>query len=186
MTFASSGDLLIANHGAGLQAVSPEGEVAVLADEADGTPILFANDVDISSDGIVYFTDSSTRYNTTTLGNDSASYLLPDLIDGRATGRVLAHDLRTGETRVLLDRLYFPNGVALTDDGRRIWSPSRTATASWNTRSTALAPASSPTTCPAPPTTSTATSTDRCSSPSTTGRTSWTPSSFRTRSPARS
>ncbi len=70
----------------------------MLTHEADGRPILFANDLDVSSDGTVYFSDSSHRYNTSTLGVRSPSYLFPDMIDGRASGRVLAHDLASGET----------------------------------------------------------------------------------------
>jgi sugar lactone lactonase YvrE len=121
MSFAADGRLIVANHGLGLQAVSPDGTVEILVDAVAGAPILFANDLDISSDGVVYFSDSSSRYNTTTLGPDSSSYLLPDAIDGRASGRLLAHDLVSGRTRVLLDDVYFPNGVALTADESAVW-----------------------------------------------------------------
>jgi sugar lactone lactonase YvrE len=113
--------LIVANHGIGLQQVDPDGEVSLLASAADGRPILFANDLDVSSDGTVYFSDSSHRYNNTTLGIRSPSYLFPDMIDGRASGRVLAHDLTSGETRVILDDLYFPNGIALSADERTLW-----------------------------------------------------------------
>lgn len=121
LTFLPDGRLIVANHGRGLQQVTPDGAVSVLAAEAGGRPILFANDLDISKDGIVYFSDSSWRYNTSTLGSEFSSYLFPDMIDGRASGRVLAHNIATGETRVLLDGLYFPNGIALTADGRSLW-----------------------------------------------------------------
>lgn len=121
MMFTPDGMLLIANHGVGLQSVAPDGTVTVLADEAEGNPILFANDLDLSPAGVVYLSDSSARYNTTTLGDSAPSYLLPDLIDGRPSGRVIAHDLATGRTSVLLDGLYFPNGIALTDDRTRLW-----------------------------------------------------------------
>ncbi|MBE1875466.1 SMP-30/gluconolactonase/LRE family protein [Myceligenerans pegani] len=120
LAFAPDGRLVVANHGLGLQAVDPAGRVEVLADTAGGAPILFANDLDVGPDGVVYLSDSSHRYNTTTLG-DVPSYLLPDLLDGRAAGRLLSHDLRTGVTTVLLDGLYFPNGVAVTADGDRVW-----------------------------------------------------------------
>jgi sugar lactone lactonase YvrE len=86
-----------------------------------GEPILFANDLDISADGVVYVSDSSFRYNTTTLGTESSSYLLPDAIDGRASGRLLSYDLNSRVGEVLLDGLYFPNGVALTADESALW-----------------------------------------------------------------
>lgn len=121
MMFGPDGTLLIANHGVGLQAVAVDGSLTVLADEADGQPILFANDLDVSADGIVYLSDSSARYNTTTLGDSAPSYLLPDFVDGRASGRIISHDLATGQTSVLAESLYFPNGVVLTQDGTRLW-----------------------------------------------------------------
>lgn len=120
LAFAPDGRLVVANHGLGLQAVDPAGRVEVLTDTAEGSPVLFANDLDIGPDGVVYFSDSSHRYNTTTLG-DVPSYLLPDLLDGRASGRLLTYDPRSGESAVLLDGLHFPNGVAVTADGARVW-----------------------------------------------------------------
>lgn len=120
MMFGSDRTLLIANHGVGLQSVAPDGTVRTLASEADGSPILFANDLDVAADGTIYFTDSSRRYNTTTLGNDRPSYLLPDNLDGRASGRVLAHEPATGATETVADGLYFPNGISLTRDGARL------------------------------------------------------------------
>lgn len=121
MQFASDGRLIVANHGLGLQAIAPDGSVETLVDEVAGEPVLFANDLDISADGVVYVSDSSFRYNTTTLGTESSSYLLPDAIDGRASGRLLSYDLDSGVGEVLLDGLYFPNGVALTADGSALW-----------------------------------------------------------------
>jgi sugar lactone lactonase YvrE len=121
LAFAPDGRLVVANHGLGLQAISPDGGVETLVDEVAGERILFANDLDISRAGVVYFSDSSSRYNTTTLGEESSSYLLPDAIDGRASGRLLSYDLATGRSEVLLDGVYFPNGVALTADGSALW-----------------------------------------------------------------
>ncbi|WP_157973827.1 SMP-30/gluconolactonase/LRE family protein [Desertihabitans aurantiacus] len=121
LAFAPDGRLIVADHGAGLLAVHPDGTVETLVSQVAGRPVLFANDLDISADGVVYFSDSSFRYNTHTLGEQSSSYLLPDAIDGRASGRLLSHDLTTGRSEVLLDDIYFPNGVALTADGSTLW-----------------------------------------------------------------
>lgn len=120
MMFDGRGHLVVANHGVGLQRVAPDGTVSLIASEAAGSPIRFANDIDIAADGTVYLTDSSSRYNTASLGADATSYLFPDLLDGRAAGRVIAV-APTGATEVLLDGLHFPNGVALTAGGTRLW-----------------------------------------------------------------
>ncbi|WP_165949077.1 SMP-30/gluconolactonase/LRE family protein [Kribbella turkmenica] len=120
LAFDARQNLIVANHGEGLQSVAPDGTVTLLADRAAGEPIRFANDLVIGSDGVVWFTDSSSRYNTTVLG-DVPSYLMPDLVDGRASGRLLRYDLANGEITQVLDGLYFPNGVALTDDEDAVW-----------------------------------------------------------------
>lgn len=120
LAFDDQGNLLVANHGVGLQSVTPDGTVTVLAAEAAGRRILFANDLVVGADGRVWFTDSSARYNTTTLG-DSASYLLPDFVDGRPSGRLLVFDPTSGATEQVLDDLYFPNGLAFPAHGRSLW-----------------------------------------------------------------
>ena len=44
MVSDADGRLIVANHGVGLQAVAPTGDVTVLADSADGQPIRFGKD----------------------------------------------------------------------------------------------------------------------------------------------
>jgi sugar lactone lactonase YvrE len=117
----AGGSLLIANHGIGLQQVTPDGAVRTLVSEVDGRPVAFANDLAIGPDGVVWFSDSSTRYHRGTLGDHSPSYLFPDLLDGHPTGRLLAYDPRTGQARQVLDGLYLPNGIAVGADGTQIW-----------------------------------------------------------------
>jgi sugar lactone lactonase YvrE len=58
-----TGDLYIADAYFGLMKVGPEGGLATsLATEVEGAPIRFTNDVDFDTEGNVYFTDSSTKY----------------------------------------------------------------------------------------------------------------------------
>lgn len=108
MGFDADGNLIVADARKGLLSIDPQGEITVLATRADGVPFGFTNDLDIASDGTIYFTDASHRW-----GQDKYLY---DLLEARAHGRLLAHDRNTGETRVLLDGLYFANGVALSED----------------------------------------------------------------------
>ena len=107
--------LYIANHGVGLQAVSLDGTVRLLTDRYGDRPIRFADDLDISSDGVVYFSDASAKFNNSTL-DTGPPYLPFDLLEARPHGTLYAYDTRTGETQLLLDGLYFANGVALTQD----------------------------------------------------------------------
>lgn len=59
-----SGDLYIADAYYGLLVVGPEGGFATpLVTHVEGKPILFANDLDIHSNGSIFFTDTSKRYN---------------------------------------------------------------------------------------------------------------------------
>ena len=106
MDFDADGNLIVADAWEGLLSINPRGEVTVLATEADGVPFGFTNDLDIASDGTIYFTDASFRW-----GQDQYLY---DLLEARPYGRLMRHDRDTGETRVLLDGLYFGNGVALS------------------------------------------------------------------------
>jgi len=67
------------------------------------TPTFF-NDLDISSDGSIVFTDSSYRY--------SRSQNRPEIMDGAPRGRLLMwQPSRPDELQVLLCGLHFPNGV---------------------------------------------------------------------------
>lgn len=102
------GNLIVADAYRGLLSIDPAGEIRVLATEANGKRFRFTDDVDVASDGMIYFTDASNKFN-------QSEYRL-DLLEFRPHGSLLAHDPATGETRVLLDELYFANGVALSSD----------------------------------------------------------------------
>ncbi|KAG4384605.1 hypothetical protein GLYMA_13G311133v4 [Glycine max] len=59
----NTGDLYIADAYYGLMKVGPQGGLATsLATEAEGVPLRFTNDVDIDTEGNLYFTDSSTNF----------------------------------------------------------------------------------------------------------------------------
>jgi sugar lactone lactonase YvrE len=104
----SQGRLVVCDARKGLLAVDREGRVSTLATEAEGKPFRFANHLDVAKDGTVYFSDSSDRYGP-------EDYLL-DLLEARPRGRLLRYDPATSQVSVLLDGLYFANGVALSAD----------------------------------------------------------------------
>jgi len=117
---AGPGDMLyVANHGIGLQAVAPDGRVRLLTDNYRGRPIRFADDLDIASDGIIYFSDASARFNSSTL-ETGPPYLPLDMLEARPHGALYAYDLSAGETRLVMDGLHFANGVALTRDEQAV------------------------------------------------------------------
>ncbi|TVU37941.1 hypothetical protein EJB05_11286 [Eragrostis curvula] len=108
ITPSADGTMLVCDADKGLLRVGEDGEVTLLASEVDGTAIRFADAAIEASDGAVYFSDASTRF-----GFDR--WIL-DFLESSATGRLLKYDPRTGETSVVLDRLGFANGVALSRD----------------------------------------------------------------------
>jgi sugar lactone lactonase YvrE len=105
---AGGTSLIVCDSSRGLLSVDPEGHVSVLATEAEGVPFRFTNNLDVAHDGIVYFSDSSTRFG-------QAGYLY-DLFEARPSGRLLRYDPAAGTATVLLRDLYFANGVALSSD----------------------------------------------------------------------
>lgn len=106
MDFDAAGNLIVADAWKGLLSIDPQGAIRVLAREADGVPFAFTDDLDIARDGRIYFSDASSRFH-------QPDYLL-DLLEARPHGRLLRHDPASGHTEVLLDGLYFANGVALS------------------------------------------------------------------------
>ena len=121
MEMGSDGRLLVADAHKGLLAVGLDGTVEVLTDEvmtsSGATPILYADDLDVAADGVVYFTDASTKFGAEANGATMEASLF-EILESRGTGRVLAYNPADGSTRVVADGLVFPNGLAVADDGR--------------------------------------------------------------------
>lgn len=105
-----TGTLWVADSERGLVAIGSEGEVAAVVDEVAGLPVAFADDVDTGPDGRVFFSDASRRHD--------AEALFLETLEARPWGRLIEHEPGSGESRVLLDGLYFANGVAVAADGR--------------------------------------------------------------------
>jgi len=87
------------------------GAVTTLIPSSEGVahvPFKFVNHLAISSKGVVYFTDSSWKWD-----RKDWAYLA---LEGGGQGRLMSYDLSTGESEVLMTGLFFPNGVALSPD----------------------------------------------------------------------
>jgi ribose transport system permease protein len=120
LAFDSEGRIVTCVAGMGLVRVTLKGRVELLTDQTerslfsiqDDTTIRMADDLDIASDGTIYFTDATKRY-------DIADWGL-DLLEGRPNGRLLSFDPKSRKTRTVCDNLIFPNGVCLTHDGNHL------------------------------------------------------------------
>ena len=117
MTFDANQNLLVADAYRGLLSIAPSGSVSVLTDSVEGSPIAYADDVDVAADGKVYFSDASTKFGARAHGGTYAASLL-DTMEHGGHGRVLMYNPVDRSTEVLLDGLNFANGIALDADSR--------------------------------------------------------------------
>ena len=74
-----------------------------------------ADDVDITADGKIYFSDASTKFGAIAYGGTFAASLL-DTIEHGGHGRLLVYNPQDQSTKVLMDGLNFANGVAAAED----------------------------------------------------------------------
>lgn len=118
--FDAQGRMIAADAMKGLLAITPDRRVSVLTDRiSPDDPIRYADGVVVAPNGTIYFTDAS-RFAPAQWGGTLAASVL-DIIEQAAGGRVVAHDPATGQTRVVARRFSFPNGVALSADGKSLF-----------------------------------------------------------------
>ncbi|MDX1958100.1 MAG: SMP-30/gluconolactonase/LRE family protein [Leptospiraceae bacterium] len=104
------GNLIVCDAIKGLLSIDEKGKTEVLStvSSSDSIPFKFTDDLDITMDGDIYFTDASYKF-----GVDE--YLF-DLLEGKPYGRLLKYDSYTKLTTTVLKDLYFANGVAISSD----------------------------------------------------------------------
>uniref|UniRef100_T1JJK8 Strictosidine synthase conserved region domain-containing protein n=1 Tax=Strigamia maritima TaxID=126957 RepID=T1JJK8_STRMM len=104
----SDGNLFVADAYKGLlKILLPEGIVHVIipAEKGiDGIPFKYLNGLEISQSGLVYFTESSTKFER----RDQ----LYDILELNNFGRLMVYDPKSRISRVLVKGLFFPNGIA--------------------------------------------------------------------------
>ncbi|MBX9603199.1 MAG: SMP-30/gluconolactonase/LRE family protein [Bryobacteraceae bacterium] len=108
LRFHPDGRLIIADARKGLLAMSAGGQLETLLTEAGGVKLGFTDDLDVSSAGVVYFSDASSKFG---YGRE-----MLDVLEGAGHGRLIAYDPRSRQAKVLLSGLGFANGVALSAD----------------------------------------------------------------------
>jgi sugar lactone lactonase YvrE len=106
---ARDGRVLVCDSHRGLLALDPaSGKLETLVQEVDGRPLKFCSNVTETSDGTIYFTESTSDFHF--------EHFLAPILEARGTGSLFR--LTTdGTTTTLLDGLYFANGVTVTADG---------------------------------------------------------------------
>ncbi|CAM3838850.1 SMP-30/gluconolactonase/LRE family protein [Litorimonas haliclonae] len=114
------GRLYVANAYKGLLEITADGEINSLTDTVNGTPILYADDLDVTDEGLIYFSDASTKFGAKSAGSTMDGSLLEIMEHGR-TGRLLTYDLTTQKTKSVAEGISFSNGVAIAPDGNSVW-----------------------------------------------------------------
>lgn len=107
--FDSNNNLIALSHQEGLISISPEKEVTVLAKtDENGKPFLIPNGLDIGSDGIIYFSNTSheSRY--------TVKYGRKLIMELKPSGGLYQYDPTTTKVTTLIDGTYFGNGVVLS------------------------------------------------------------------------
>ena len=99
------GGLWIADSMAGLVHMDSTGQISVLATEHAGQPLRFVDDLDVDEQGGIWFSDASQRFDYTQVALD--------FFEGSRTGRLLRYDPETAQIDVMMDGLFFANGVTL-------------------------------------------------------------------------
>ncbi|XP_015921893.1 adipocyte plasma membrane-associated protein [Parasteatoda tepidariorum] len=78
----------------------------------DGEKLNFPDDLDMDDEGNIYFTDASKKWDLATI-----YYMMIEYENG---GRVVKYNVHTGETKVLMSGLHFPNGLQLAKDKKSL------------------------------------------------------------------
>ena len=110
LKFNADGNLIVADAIKGLLEVTLMGDVNTLVDNYAAEPLRFVDHLVIAQSGVIYFSDASTRFTI-----ENYKY---DFIEASQTGRVFAYDPSLDSLTLLVDDVFFANGVALSKDER--------------------------------------------------------------------
>lgn len=107
--FDNNGNLIACDTRKGLISINKNGDFSILASEDEnGNKFLMANDVDIASDGMIYFSNSSSRFHS------SESNIRKLIMEVIPDGGLYRYNPKTKKIKTLIDGTYFGNGVALS------------------------------------------------------------------------
>jgi ribose transport system permease protein len=120
MQFDAAGNLVVCVGGMGLFSVSPGREVTKLSDETnrswlsinDDSRLRMADDLDIASDGRIFFSECTVRY-------EMYDWMV-DALEARGNGRIICFDPKDGSSRTVLRGLQMPNGICVEPGGNSL------------------------------------------------------------------
>jgi sugar lactone lactonase YvrE len=120
LEYDSDDNLFVADAHRGLLKIDIAGTVSVLVDKVeDGgkdTAVVFADDVDIADNGMVYFTDATSKFAAQEYGGTLKASML-EIMEHRGNGRLIEYNPVTEVASVIMDALVFANGVATSKNG---------------------------------------------------------------------
>lgn len=108
------GALYIADSFRGVMRWTGQGTLEPLVSEIDGAPVVYANQLDVSQDGTIYFSNSSDRFDPETMGGTKPTSVLT-IWEQSDTGYVARH-APDGTTEKVADGFVYTNGVALSPE----------------------------------------------------------------------
>lgn len=122
--FDARGRLIAADAIRGLLAIDTDRRVEVLVDKIrvgdTDDPVRYANSVVVARNGLIYFSDATRRFGARDWGGTFEASVL-DILEHSSTGRVIEYDPASGRAHVVIERLCFANGVALSADERSLF-----------------------------------------------------------------
>ncbi len=117
IVFDQTGNLLVADAYIGLLSIAHDGSITTLTNTVNGQPIKYADDLDVTPDGKIYFSDASSKFGARESGGTYQGSLL-DMLEHGYHGSLLVYNPADKSTRVVMAGLSFANGVAADPQGR--------------------------------------------------------------------
>ncbi|EGG14295.1 hypothetical protein DFA_12065 [Cavenderia fasciculata] len=125
ISFDQNENLLIADPVKGLLRLNKNTNLLeILTGQFNGTQKLtFVNDVVCAKDGMIYFSDSTTLGPILDRSGDWNTYIpsIYTCLSGLPAGKFLSYNPKTKETKVLIEKIAFSNGVTMDQDGNSVF-----------------------------------------------------------------
>ena len=109
--FDENENLIACDSKRGLISVNKKGEIIILASEdKKGNKFLIPNDVDIASNGIIYFSNTSSKVPFSRLNARKI------VLEVKPDGGLYSYNPKTKEVKTLIEGSFFGNGVAISQN----------------------------------------------------------------------
>jgi ribose transport system permease protein len=120
MAFDRKDNLYVCIGGMGLYRITPDRKVEKATDETnrslhsinDDSRLRLADDLDITDDGRIFFSEATVRYEMHEWATDG--------LEARGNGRIICYDPNSNKTHTVLRNLVFPNGICVASDRQSI------------------------------------------------------------------